>query len=219
MYALVKGSFIVLGPIQFNYRLINSALEDDLNLSFTVGPLDYMNVPLSITNDVKILPVYNSIPPYNGNTHYPNMMGWEVTEELLTYNYEILEISLDKHKEYYKKQITDMRWNKEDGGQIQLTIDDNEITVSTNRETRSQLASKISSMSENIRRRFKFNNIWVEMSLNEMQTVIEEIDNYVQEQFDWEYTKHSEIDLCTDYDSIVEIMATTTTTPSSDSHT
>ena len=205
MYALVNGSFILLGPIGFNYRLINSTIKDDLNLDYKVGPLDYMNVPINFNDQLKILPVINSIPTYDRKTEYPNMIRWEVGEDRLTYFYEILPIPLEKLKQKYKEKITSDRWHKENGGNITVTINDIEITVSTKRENRSQLASKISAMSADVRRRFKFQNTWIELNSTEMQTIIDEIDDYVQEQFDWEYTKHNEIDACGDCDALLSM--------------
>ena len=205
MYALVNGSFILLGPIGFNYRLINSTIKDDLDLDYKVGPLDYMNVPINFNDQLKILPVVNSIPSHDRRTEYPNMIRWEIGEDLLTYFYEILPIPLENLKQQYKEKITNDRWNKENNGVITVTINDNEITVSTKRENRSQLASKISAMNADVRRRFKFQNTWVELNSTEMQTIINEIDNYVQEQFDWEYAKHNEIDACEDCEQLTSM--------------
>ena len=101
MYALVNGSFILLGPIGFNYRLINSTIKDDLNLDYSVGPLDYMNVPINFNDQLKILPVVNNIPHHNRKTEYPNMIRWEIGEDRLTYFYEILPIPLEKLKQQY----------------------------------------------------------------------------------------------------------------------
>ena len=181
MYALVNGSFILLGPIGFNYRLINSTIKDDLNLDYKVGPLDYMNVPINFNDQLKILPVVNDIPHHNRKTEYANMIRWEVGEDRLTYFYEILPIPLEKLKQQYKEKITNERWHKENNGNITVTINDIEIKVATKRENRSQLASKISAMSADVRRRFKFQNTWIELNSTEMQTIIDEIDDYVQE--------------------------------------
>tara|TARA_Y100000004_G_C8924530_1_gene416989 strand:+ start:570 stop:1256 length:687 start_codon:yes stop_codon:yes gene_type:complete len=205
MYALVNGSFILLGPIGFNYRLINSTIKDDLNLDYNVGPLDYMNVPINFNDQLKILPVVNNIPHHNRKTEYANMIRWEVGEDRLTYFYEILPIPLEKLKQQYKEKITNERWHKENNGNITVTINDIEIKVATKRENRSQLASKISAMSADVRRRFKFQNTWIELNSAEMQTIIDEIDDYVQEQFDWEYTKHNEIDACGDCDALLSM--------------
>ena len=163
MYALVNGSFILLGPIGFNYRLINSTIKDDLNLDYNVGPLDYMNVPINFNDQLKILPVVNNIPHHNRKTEYANMIRWEIGEDRLTYFYEILPIPLDKLKQQYKEKITNERWHKENNGNITVTINDIEIKVATKRENRSQLASKISAMSADVRRRFKFQNTWIEL--------------------------------------------------------
>ena len=205
MYALVNGSFILLGPIGFNYRLINSTIKDDLNLDYNVGPLDYMNVPINFNDQLKILPVVNNIPHHNRKTEYPNMIRWEIGEDRLTYFYEILPIPLEKLKQRYKEKITNDRWHKENNGNITVTINDIEITVSTKRENRSQLASKIRAMSTDVRKRFKFQNTWIELNSTEMQTIIDEIDDYVQEQFDWEYTKHNEIDACGDCEALLSM--------------
>ena len=47
MYALVHNSQLILGPIQYNYRLINGEIED-LEFDYRVSPRDYDNVPIAI---------------------------------------------------------------------------------------------------------------------------------------------------------------------------
>ena len=48
MYALINGQELVLGPMAFNYRMINSVLEEELEVSFRVTPQDYQNVPIMV---------------------------------------------------------------------------------------------------------------------------------------------------------------------------
>jgi len=64
MYALVNGQELLLGPIAFNYRMINDELEE-LEVDFKVKSSDYQSVPISVTDDIKILPARYDNPEYD----------------------------------------------------------------------------------------------------------------------------------------------------------
>jgi len=51
MYALVNGQELLLGPIAFNYRMINSVLEEELEVDYRVTSQDYQKVP-KISNSI-----------------------------------------------------------------------------------------------------------------------------------------------------------------------
>jgi len=44
---------------------------------------------------------------------------------------------------------------------------------------------------------YKFANAWLEVTTENLQTIISEIDKVVQDAFDWELAKLQEIDACT----------------------
>jgi len=206
MYALINGQELLLGPISFNYRMINSVLEEELEVEFRVTSQDYQSVPLSFTEDIKILPARNDIPEYDPKFQTVSQTSHTITETEVVFSYGVADKSLEQIKTEYKARVAPERWNKENTT-VTVTINDNEITVSTSRDNRLSLVSKL--LSGDGPYNFKFNDgVWVEISKTDLQTILTAIDTVVQAAFDWELAKLAEIDACADGEAVyvVEIV-------------
>ena len=63
MYALIHNSQLILGPIQYNYRMINGELEE-LEIEGRVTPRDYENIPIQFDEVTFLIPSSpKSLPP------------------------------------------------------------------------------------------------------------------------------------------------------------
>lgn len=198
MYALIHNSQLILGPIKYNYRMINSDLED-LEVNAKVSPRDYENVPIQLDENTHLLSAVEIIPSYDGRFSGLGNFEWEIIQEnevpvRVEMTYSINDKSLEQIKEEYKSQVTPIRREKENTV-IDVVIGNNTISVSTSRESRLSFISK--SLSSSGSYNFKFDNgIWLEVTTTELETIISQIDAKVQEAFDWEYLKLQEIDAC-----------------------
>lgn len=204
MYALVNGQELLLGPIGFNVRMINSELEDlELPERFRVSSSDYQNVPLSITSDVKILPARNQSPPFDPKYEYLYGPVHEIKEDEVVFNYWKADRSLEDIKAVYKLQVKPERQRRENTS-INVTVNNTEVNVSTDRENRLALTSKVVSGEGPFN--FKFDNgVWAEVSKVDLQTIISAIDAKVQETYDWELAKLQEIDACETKEAVYEV--------------
>lgn len=207
MYALVNGQELLLGPIGFNVRMINSELEElELPERFRVSSSDYQNVPLSITDEVKILPTRNQQPEFDPRYEYLYGPVHEIKEDEVVFNYWKADRTLEDIKEVYKLQVKPERQRRENTT-IKVTVNDTEVTVSTDRENRLALTSKVVSGDGPFN--FKFaNGVWVEVTKADLQTIIAAIDAKVQEAFDWELAKLAEIDACETKEAVYEVEIT-----------
>jgi hypothetical protein len=204
MYALINGQELLLGPIAFNYRMINSVLEEELEVEFRVTSQDYQNVPITFTEDIKILPARNDIPEHDPRFQTVSQTSHEITETEVVFIYTVADKSLKQIKEEYKTAVAPERWNRENTT-VTVTINDNEITVSTSRDNRLSLVSKL--LSGDGPYNFKFNDgVWAEISKTDLQTILTEIDTVVQAAFDWELAKLAEIDACVDGEAVYAVV-------------
>jgi hypothetical protein len=203
MFALVNDKELILGPIQFNYRLINSALEEDLEIDYRVSSSDYLNVPITITDKIKILNVSEDKPQYNQK--YENLIAYkyEVLNDEVVFYYKKQEIELNTIKKAYKNDISNERWKRETYGHINFLLNGNEIEVSTSRENRSSLISKIAIGTSPYN--FKFGDNWFEVTSDDLRKLLNKIDEKIQADFDWELQKIQEIDACTTTDELEQI--------------
>lgn len=205
MYALVNGQELILGPIAFNYRMINDELEE-LEVDFRVTSNDHQSVPLSITEDIKILPARYENPEHDSRFEYLSNVTHEIAETEVIFRHDKVSKSLEQIKDEYKASVKPERKNKENTT-ITLTLKDTEIAVSTSRESRVELMTKL--LGNEGPYNFKFDNgVWLEITKADLESIISQIDTKVQEAFDWELAKLAEIDACVDSEAVYAVKIT-----------
>jgi hypothetical protein len=206
MYALVNGQELLLGPIAFNYRMINSVLEEELEVDFRVTSQDYQSVPITFTEDIKILPARNEVPEHDPRFQSVSQISHTITDTEVVFGYGVADKSLEQVKGEYKAGVKPERQRRENTT-ITVNINNNEITVSTSRESRLELISKL--LGNEGPYNFKFDGgVWVEITKINLQSIISEIDTKVQEAYDWELAKLAEIDACETKEEVYEIEIT-----------
>lgn len=208
MYALIHNSQLIQGPIKYNYRLINSDLED-LEVDAKVSPQDYENVPIQLDDVTFLLPAVQIIPSYDGRFSGVGNFHWEIIQEdgipvRVEMTYTINDKSLDQIKAEYKAQVAPIRRERENTI-IDVVIGSDVVPVSTSRESRLSFMSKL--LSAPGPHNFKFDNgVWLQITTMELESIISQIDIKVQEAFDWEYEKLQEIDLCTTGEEVYSVI-------------
>lgn len=205
MYALVNGQELRLGPIAFNYRMINDELEE-LEVDFRVTSNDYQSVPISITDDIKIIFARNEVPEHDPRFQGVSQSSHEITDTEVIFYYTVGDKSLEQIKGEYKAGVKPERQRKENTT-ITVTIQDTELTVSTSRESRLEFISKL--FGNDGPYNFKFDNgVWLEITKADLEYIISQIDAKVQEAFDWELAKLAEIDACEDGEAVYAVEIT-----------
>ncbi len=210
MYALIHNSQLILGPIQFNYRLINSDLEE-LDIESRVSPRDYENVPIELDSATEtfLLPVVEIIPPYDPRFQGVGNFEWNIIREdnipvRIEMSYSINDRSLEQIKEEYRRQVVPIRKEKENTT-IEIELNGSNVLVSTSREDRLSFVSKL--MASPGTHNFKFiDGTWLEISTTELEYIISQIDLKVQEAFNWEYQKLQEIDACATGEEVYNVV-------------
>ena len=203
MFSLVNGQELLLGPIAFNYRMINSVLEEELEVDFRVKSSDYQSVPIHFTEDIKILPARNEIPEYDPRFQTISQTSRIITDDEVVFTYTVSDKTLEQIKDEYKAIVKPERQRRENTT-IKVTINDNEVSVSTSRESRLEFISKL--LGNDGPYNFKFDNgTWLEITKTDLQYIISQIDSKVQEAFDWELAKLEEIDTCETKEEVYEV--------------
>ena len=192
----------------FNVRYINSELED-LEVEERISPQSYTDLPIHFSDNETHLVLIEKVVPEN-DTKYHNIgnFTWEITKEndvpvkvLLTY--PIIDKTLEEVKELRKQEVSPYRREKENTT-ISVNLNGTSVEVSTSREERLLLASKLSAAPGP--HNFKFKNTWLEITTEQLQTIVSEIDVKVQEAFDWELSKLQEIDACETIESVYDVV-------------
>ena len=208
--ALINNNSLILGPIGYNVRMINSELED-LEVEEVITTQSYTNLPIHFSDGLThLLPIEKVIPDNNPKYHNIGNFTWEIIKEKdvptkVLFTYPIIDKTLEEVKELKKQEVAPVRRQKENNT-ITLTINNTEIQVSTSREERILLSTKLSSASGPYN--YKFQNTWLEITTTELQYILSQIDIKVQEAFDWELSKLQEIDACETIDDVYAVTIT-----------
>jgi hypothetical protein len=206
--ALIHNNSLVLGPMGFNVRMINSELEE-LEVEERITPQSYTDLPIHFTDNLThLLPLEKDVPSHDSKYHNVGNFSWSIIEEngvpikvLLTY--PITNKTLEEVKELRKQEVSPYRREKENTI-LTLTVNETAVEVSTSRDERILLASKLSAAPGP--HNFKFQNTWLEITTEELQYILNQIDVKVQEAFDWEMVKLQEIDVCETIDAAYDVV-------------
>jgi len=206
--ALIHNNSLELGPMGFNVKYINADLED-LEVEERISPQSYTDLPIHFSDGLThLLPIEKVVPENNPKYHNIGNFTWEIIKEnevpvkvLLTY--PIIDKTLEEVKELRKQEVSPYRREKE-STTISVNLNGTSVEVSTSREERLLLASKLSAAPGP--HNFKFSNTWLEITTEQLQTIVSEIDVKVQEAFDWELSKLQEIDACETIDSVYDVV-------------
>ena len=118
-------------------------------------------------------------------------------------NHPIVEKTLEEVKTLRKQEVAPYRRKKENTI-ITLTVNETAVEVSTSRDERLLLASKLAASPGP--HNYKFYNTWLEITTQELQFIVSEIDKVVQAAFDWELAKLQEIDACVSIDDVYAVV-------------
>jgi hypothetical protein len=182
---------------------------EDLELEDRITTQSYSNIPIHFSDELThLLLIEKEIPGYDPNYYNLGNFNWEIIEEdnvpiKVKLSYPLVEKTIEEVKYSRKQEVTAERKQKENKI-ISLTINETEIKIATSREERLILASKLSA-SPGLHN-YKFSNTWLEITTENLQYIITEIDKVVQFSYDWELSKLQEIDACQTLDEIYNVI-------------
>ena len=206
--ALIHNNSLELGPFGLNVRYINEELEE-LEVEERISPQSFSSLPIHFSDGLThLLPIERVVPENDPKYHNIGSFTWEIIKEnevpvKVVFTYPIIDKTLEEVKNIRKQEVAPVRREKENTT-ITLTLNNTQVEVSTSREERLLLASKLAASPGP--HNFKFSNTWLEITTEELQTIISEIDAVVQAAFDWELAKLQEIDACETIDDVYAVV-------------
>jgi hypothetical protein len=206
--ALIHNNSLELGPFGLNVRYINEELEE-LEVEERISSQSFSSLPIHFSDGLThLVPTERVIPEHDPKYHNVGNFTWEIVKEnevpvKVVFTYPITDKTLEEVKNIRKQEVAPARREKENTI-ITLIVNNTEVEVSTSREERLLLASKLAASPGP--HNFKFQNTWLEITTEELQTIISEIDAVVQAAFDWELAKLQEIDACVEIDAVYAVV-------------
>ena len=214
-YAIVHKENVVQTLTKFNTRMINSILKEELELDITVFLPDEDKIPWTINEDTKILPIVEIRPEYNSKIEELAGPNWEIYDPetntrpefdkfVAIATYTVKPLLLEIAQANLKQQLSSERKLREIKI-VKLTVQGQEVTVSTDRESRAVFATKLLSTGDETVR-WKFPELWMELSKADLEFILGEMDRVVQAAFDWEFSKLEEIESAQNHEQIDAII-------------
>jgi hypothetical protein len=195
-----EGGFIILGPVSWNSRYFSAILSDELDVDIVITDYDKDRVPYEIMEGVKIRRCITEhaeldiktetwsgphVSYFNDEDEYQAILTWSKVDK-----------PISQIKSEMKEQITKERYNRENSG-VKITIQGIEVTCDTSRGNRDIFLQKYIMMGENDVVNWKFPESWLNLTKPELGAVVTAGAGYIQDQFNWELSKHTEIDSLT----------------------
>jgi len=177
MYALVHQNQVILTQGNWNPIMFNNVLAEECGVSKRVYVADEENVPLIFNEDTKILKYFDLKPNYNGRTEWIDGPVYEITNNHVVGNY-----------------VT-----------IQAIVQNKFVYIKTDRDTRAILSANALTCGDSYVN-WKFDDVWMQLTKDDLVSLLQQINNATQEAYDWEYSKMLEIDNCKTLEQIDQVV-------------
>jgi hypothetical protein len=199
---------VLLGPIDWNPEFISSVIEQDLDLDYRPKILksDINKIPYEVVPNVFIREIVQTkSPEINPKIQFLTGPYWGYNEQGAVATYKEVYKDIEIVKSELKTIVSSERYNKEISG-FEFSIDsDNTVYIPTGRESRRTFYDKLAVIEDNTIN-FKFGDKFIVINKLQLQQICNQIDNHIQQSFDWERQLFFNIDRCTTHvelDSVV----------------
>lgn len=192
MFVLVHKNKVSVGPIAWNSAMFSYKLRQ-LKVNHDIPVTAPAILPIVIDNETVIKQAQINTPIFDKKTQYLEGPHWELSGSVAVGNYIVKEQTIADIQGNLKKVVAETRYFKENAGTM-VTIQNLNLRVNTDRNTRANLALTLASMSENDSVNWKFGSSWLEISKSDLKIMIDAVNAHVQSVFDWEKMKADQID-------------------------
>lgn len=193
MYAVIYDNRVLVGPMNWNRGMFQGALERK-GIQYPLPRTAPDNLPLTINEHAKIMRVDEIRPTMNPLVEFYYGPLWDITEETAIANYEVHDSPIESMRYNLKQVAAQERYKREVLGTT-TTIQDQTITIDTNRGTRDIFVQKYLLMSDSDLVNWKFPEGWLTLTKQDLGTVVQAGAQYIQSCFDWELNIAEQIDL------------------------
>ena len=202
-YVIVENQqTILLGPMDWRQRMFQSEL-DDLEIDFQLSPSEPM-VYQKITDEVEIYPVGTiTVPEVNHTFEHLSGPFWAFNDGLAIGRFDVHTSDLDVIKANLKNEVAAERYRRQNLGTT-ITIGGAVISVGTDTESLNKYVSLANAISESIN--YKSDAGFVTLTKENLQSIVDAINTYIQTQFNWELTTDEAIDTATTLEELKEII-------------
>jgi hypothetical protein len=192
-YLLVEDRTFVHLCIDWNQRFFQSELNN-MGVDFGVPPVGGY---IKINDNLEFIPLTeDEIPSYDPLYEYLAGPVYTYLADQAKETYTKFEDKIENIRPKLKAIVAAERYRRECLGVV-VNVQDIDITVETDRETRNIFVQKYMLMGENDVSAWKFPEGWLNINKAELGYIIFNGATYIQNQFNWEQEMSDQIDAAT----------------------
>lgn len=211
MYAVVYQNRVIVGPMDWNRGIFQGSLARQ-GVNVLLPRAAPAELPLSVSNDAKIMSVLENKPSYNPMVEYLYGPLWEITDTHAVANYQVVDSPIDAARTNFRAQAADERYKKETAG-VTVQIQGIAVTADTSRDGRSIFVQALGVMQDGQTLNWKFPEGWLVLTKSDLATVVSAGASHIQSCFDWEKQINDQIDAATTKQQLLDIQIIVTSNP------
>lgn len=206
MFVIVYDNQVVLGPMRWNRYRFENFLVEEHEIAATLPQNNDPETMVTVDDSCAIYPVQGSPDPiFNPTIEMLHGPFWDFNNGIATSSYQVQSMSVDAVKNMLIAQAADERYRREIAGTT-IIIQDTSVSVGTDRDNRAVVNNTYLIMKDTDTVQWKFPETWLNLSRQDLATVVTGINTHVQEQFAWENLKVTEINACTTLEELALIV-------------
>lgn len=204
LYAIFHKNMLSVGPLSYNQKYFTDVLRIRYKI-ITSLPLDPpLQLPLVIDENTYLYSVNEDRPEYNSMIQYLYGPQCEITNNQVIAKYTAMNLDMDIAKTNYKQLAATERYKKETSG-LSAVIQNTTVFLDTQRTVRDQFLQKYVVINDDETILWKFDNIWLNLTKNDLRLISRTINQHVQNAFDWEANIVNQINATTDINALPNI--------------
>jgi hypothetical protein len=208
MFVIVHDNNVIFGPKNWNKLNFQEVILEDCEVECNLDTRNDARIQVIINDSIKILPVVGlPQPEFNGNIQRLEGPYWNFYDDRAEMYYTVGDLPVDAVRNFYKERVAAERYIKEVSG-FDYTINDMIVRINTSRDGRNTYIQNIVIMNDGDTVNWKFNRDWITLTKTDLSDIIGKINQHVQNSFNWEAGKFTEIDNATSLQELDSIILT-----------
>jgi hypothetical protein len=169
-------------------------IKDELDIDVILNTRNDEELPVIINDELKILSTQGTPDPaHNPKIEFLHGPFWQFTDRDAISSYQVVQKPVEAVRNELKNVIAQERWIKQNAT-LDIDIDGTTYQFDTSEKTRTALQQ---SLVLNTSLNWKLNNgEWVNLTVENITTILSTIATHIQSCFDWEFAKNTELYVC-----------------------
>jgi len=207
MYALTYNNQVFLTPTSWKPRYIASIIDQDYDIKVVLTTSDEQRVPFNITPEIRVIRTEEVRPEINPLIETYDGPFWTIYTDKVYGTYTKRLLPIDLVKADIRSKLAAERYIRE-CTTFKMDLNGTEISVETDRDTRNIFMQAVLFMGDTEVRKWKFPEGFLEVSKQDLMTIIGTGAVVIQTAFDWEEDFVNQIDSATTHQELLDIYNT-----------